>query len=49
MVPPLNLIAREDFKQGDHGYVLGEGVRLGDGARKLTDVGMPRGQFASPR
>jgi hypothetical protein len=30
MAPPLNLLAREHFKTGDPGYVLGEGVRLGD-------------------
>jgi hypothetical protein len=42
MAEPLNLLAREDFKTGDPGYVLGEGVRLGDGVRKLTDAGIPR-------
>jgi hypothetical protein len=43
MAPPLNLLAREDFRTGDPGYVLGEGVRLGDGVRKLTGAGLPRG------
>jgi hypothetical protein len=43
MVQPLNLLAREDFRTGDPGYVLGEGVRLGDGVRKLTGAGLPRG------
>ena len=42
MVHPLNLLAREDFKTGDLGCVLGEGVRLGDGVRKLTGR-LPRG------
>jgi hypothetical protein len=43
VVPPLNLLARDNFKTGDAGYVLGEGVRLGDGVRKLTRAGLPRG------
>ena len=43
MGQPLNLLAREGFKAGDPGYVLGEGVRLGDGVRKLTGTGLPRG------
>ena len=30
MAPPLNLLAREHFKTGDPGYVLGDSVRLGD-------------------
>jgi hypothetical protein len=32
---PLNLLAREDFKTGDHGYVIGGVVR------KLTGSGIP--------
>jgi hypothetical protein len=43
MAQPLNLLAREHFKIGDPGYILGEGVRLGDGVRKLTGDGLPRG------
>jgi hypothetical protein len=36
MAQPLNLLAREDFKTGDPGYVLGDGVR------KLTGSGISR-------
>jgi hypothetical protein len=43
MAHPLNLLARENFKQGEQGYVLGEGVRLGDGVRKVTGTGVPHG------
>jgi hypothetical protein len=43
MAHPSNLLARENFKQGEEGYVLGEGVRLGDGVRKVTGTGVPHG------
>ena len=36
MAQPLNLLARENFKTGDHGYVIGGVVR------KLTGSGIPR-------
>jgi hypothetical protein len=43
MAQPLNLLAREDFKTGDPGFVLGDGVSLGDGVRQPTGAGLSRG------